>query len=91
MITIDINCDLGEGGLYDHKLMPLITSCSIACGGHFGNMTAKFRFGLGGWGGPGGGEWQNWPSPPSGEEGGTISKIGPKHMKMTALSPPVRI
>ena len=38
MITIDINCDLGEGGLYDHKLMPLITSCSIACGGHFGNI-----------------------------------------------------
>jgi UPF0271 protein len=35
--TIDINADLGEGSLYDAPLMPLISSCSIACGGHFGN------------------------------------------------------
>jgi UPF0271 protein len=35
--TIDINADLGEGSLNDAELMPLISSCSIACGGHFGN------------------------------------------------------
>ena len=34
---IDINADLGEGSPYDAILMPLISSCSIACGGHFGN------------------------------------------------------
>ncbi|MFT4670630.1 MAG: UPF0271 protein [Ulvibacter sp.] len=36
---IDINADLGEGSPYDAQLMPLISSCSIACGGHFGNET----------------------------------------------------
>ncbi|MDN3593588.1 5-oxoprolinase subunit PxpA [Zunongwangia endophytica] len=38
MEEIDINCDLGEGGDYDHLLMPLISSCNIACGGHAGNV-----------------------------------------------------
>jgi len=35
--NIDINADLGEGAGFDAQLMPLISSCSIACGGHFGN------------------------------------------------------
>lgn len=35
--TIDINADLGEGFPYDALLLQLISSCSIACGGHFGN------------------------------------------------------
>ncbi|SDG73514.1 5-oxoprolinase subunit PxpA [Psychroflexus sediminis] len=35
--SIDINCDLGEGGEFDADLMPLISSCNIACGGHFGD------------------------------------------------------
>ena len=34
---IDINSDLGEGAEHDEHLMPLISSCSIACGGHFGD------------------------------------------------------
>ena len=34
--TIDINADLGEGTGFDIQLMPLISSCSIACGGHYG-------------------------------------------------------
>jgi 5-oxoprolinase (ATP-hydrolysing) subunit A len=34
---IDINSDLGEGAGHDEHLMPLISSCSIACGGHFGD------------------------------------------------------
>lgn len=40
MKTIDLNCDLGEGGAYDAQLMTLITSCSIACGGHYGNLAS---------------------------------------------------
>lgn len=37
MSFIDINCDLGEGGGNDPQLMHLISSCNIACGGHFGD------------------------------------------------------
>lgn len=37
MNYIDINCDLAEGGKSDARLMQLISSCNIACGGHFGN------------------------------------------------------
>lgn len=37
MLAIDLNCDLGEGGDFDEQLMPLISSCNIACGGHFGD------------------------------------------------------
>ncbi len=36
-VAIDINCDLGEGSPYDEELMKLISSCNIACGGHYGN------------------------------------------------------
>ena len=36
-MRIDINCDLGEGIENEHLLMPLISSCNIACGGHFGD------------------------------------------------------
>ena len=35
---IDINCDLGEGLNNEHLLMPLISSCNIACGGHAGSQ-----------------------------------------------------
>lgn len=34
---IDFNCDVGEGIANEHLLMPHITSCNIACGGHFGD------------------------------------------------------
>lgn len=37
MNAIDLNADLGEGGGYDHLLMPLITSANIACAGHAGD------------------------------------------------------
>lgn len=36
-LTIDLNCDLGEGFPHDAELMPLITSANIACGGHAGS------------------------------------------------------
>ncbi len=47
MENIHINCDLGEGGKYDSELMPLISACNIACGGHAGTVktmkeTVKF-------------------------------------------------
>ena len=34
---IDFNCDLGEGCGDDAAILPLITSASIACGGHAGD------------------------------------------------------
>ena len=39
-MRIDINCDLGEGLNNEHLLMPYITSCNIACGGHFGDKNS---------------------------------------------------
>jgi UPF0271 protein len=38
MKSIDVNCDLGEGVGNESVLMPLISSCNIACGGHAGDM-----------------------------------------------------
>jgi UPF0271 protein len=35
--NIDINCDLGEGLGNEPMLMPLLSSCNIACGGHAGD------------------------------------------------------
>ncbi len=37
---IDLNCDLGEGLGNDHELLPFISSCSIACGGHAGDESS---------------------------------------------------
>ena len=37
LVWIDINCDVGEGIGNEEALFPLISSCSIACGGHAGN------------------------------------------------------
>jgi UPF0271 protein len=36
-VRIDFNCDLGEGCGDDAAIIPLITSASIACGGHAGD------------------------------------------------------
>lgn len=38
--AIDLNADLGEGMPFDRELMALISSCSIACGGHAGDETS---------------------------------------------------
>ena len=35
---IDINCDVGEGIGNEALLLPLISSCNIACGGHAGDL-----------------------------------------------------
>lgn len=37
MKTIHINCDLGEELYNEDLLMPFISACNIACGGHAGN------------------------------------------------------
>lgn len=36
-LSVDLNCDLGEGAGYDEALMPLITSANVACGAHAGD------------------------------------------------------
>jgi UPF0271 protein len=37
-VEIDLNCDLGEGCVFDEELMPLITSANISCGFHAGDF-----------------------------------------------------
>lgn len=37
MARIDLNADLGEGAPYDEELLQIVSSCSIACGGHAGD------------------------------------------------------
>ncbi|WP_298766179.1 5-oxoprolinase subunit PxpA [uncultured Polaribacter sp.] len=39
-MNIDINCDVGEGIVNEHFLFPFISSCNIACGGHFGSSSS---------------------------------------------------
>ncbi|SDH05310.1 5-oxoprolinase subunit PxpA [Pelagibacterium luteolum] len=36
---IDLNADLGEGVADDHAMLDIVTSASIACGGHAGDAT----------------------------------------------------
>jgi UPF0271 protein len=36
-LTVDLNCDLGEGAGQDEALMPLVTSANLACGAHAGD------------------------------------------------------
>ncbi|WP_299130933.1 5-oxoprolinase subunit PxpA [uncultured Winogradskyella sp.] len=36
-ISLDINADVGEGLNNENELMPYVSSCNIACGGHAGN------------------------------------------------------
>jgi 5-oxoprolinase (ATP-hydrolysing) subunit A len=43
MISIDLNCDLGEGCGSDAQLMPLISSANIACGFHAGDRATMRR------------------------------------------------
>lgn len=36
--SIDLNCDVGEGGAFDESIMPLVSSVNIACGWHAGGV-----------------------------------------------------
>ena len=40
LFTIDINCDVGEGVGDEFAFMSMISSCSVACGGHAGNVAS---------------------------------------------------
>ncbi len=37
MICVDLNADLGEGMAFDNQLLEIVSSASIACGGHAGS------------------------------------------------------
>ncbi|MFS4491697.1 5-oxoprolinase subunit PxpA [Maribacter sp. 2308TA10-17] len=41
--TIDINCDVGEGIGNEAELLPMISSCNIACGGHAGDVNTMTK------------------------------------------------
>ena len=43
MVTIDLNCDMGEGLANDAALMPYISSANIACGFHAGDADSMKR------------------------------------------------
>lgn len=43
MLTVDLNCDLGEGCGNDAELMRLISSANIACGFHAGDTDTMRR------------------------------------------------
>ncbi|HWE54422.1 MAG TPA: 5-oxoprolinase subunit PxpA [Acidimicrobiales bacterium] len=36
-VRVDLNADLGEGAGTDHELLAIVTSTSVACGGHAGD------------------------------------------------------
>ncbi len=42
-ISIDINADIGEGINNELQLIPLLSSCNIACGGHAGDRETMQR------------------------------------------------
>lgn len=43
MLSIDLNCDMGEGYSTDEQLMPCISSANIACGYHAGDTDTMRR------------------------------------------------
>jgi UPF0271 protein len=43
MLSIDLNCDMGEGYPYDEQIFPYITSVNIACGYHAGDKSTMQR------------------------------------------------
>ena len=43
MLSIDLNCDMGEGVAGEDLLMPYISSANIACGGHAGDEDTMRR------------------------------------------------
>jgi UPF0271 protein len=42
-MRVDLNADVGEGGLEDAELLRHVTSVSIACGGHAGDVATMRR------------------------------------------------
>ncbi|WP_111682904.1 5-oxoprolinase subunit PxpA [Winogradskyella tangerina] len=42
-ISIDINADVGEGINNESSIMPYLSSCNIACGGHAGDISTMTK------------------------------------------------
>ncbi|MFL5274762.1 MAG: LamB/YcsF family protein [Anaeromyxobacteraceae bacterium] len=42
-VTIDLNCDMGEGEPSDERVMPFVTSVNVACGFHAGDAATMRR------------------------------------------------
>lgn len=42
-MSIDLNCDMGEGAGSDERIMPLVTSANVACGFHAGDASTMRR------------------------------------------------
>lgn len=40
---IDLNADVGEGVPTEAQIMPLISSCNVACGGHYGDRSTIMK------------------------------------------------
>ena len=40
---IDLNADVGEGVSTEAQIMPLISSCNVACGGHYGDRESTMK------------------------------------------------
>lgn len=45
-MKIDINCDMGEGLDNEAQLLPYVSSCNIACGGHAGDAATITKVAL---------------------------------------------
>ncbi len=43
MNSIDLNADLGEGAAFDEQLLGIVSSASVACGGHAGSAKLMER------------------------------------------------
>ena len=43
IIYIDLNADVGEGVSTEAQIMPLISSCNVACGGHYGDRESTMK------------------------------------------------
>jgi len=43
VLTVDLNCDMGEGMPTDGSIFPFISSANIACGGHAGGPETMRR------------------------------------------------
>jgi UPF0271 protein len=43
VLTVDLNCDMGEGMPTDETIFPFISSANIACGGHAGDPDTMRR------------------------------------------------
>jgi UPF0271 protein len=43
VLTVDLNCDMGEGMPTDETIFPFISSANIACGGHAGDVATMRR------------------------------------------------